>query len=107
MELQEFVTTALVQIVQGVAKAREDVAQFGAAVGSDPVYGYTKEAATITDDKSRPWTKVEFDILLTEATGTATRAGIGVFLGAVGLGAQGTSQDSTQSHSPIKFAVPG
>ena len=106
MNLQEFIRTALVEIVAGVADARAEVQKHGASVGSMKLYGYLKEAKVITNEDEQPVTQVEFDIALADTSGTSTKGGIGVFLGSVGLGSQGASQAETASHSRVKFSVP-
>ncbi|WP_028571856.1 hypothetical protein [Desulfonatronum lacustre] len=106
MNLQEFVKTALADIIAGVADARPEAHKHGANVGSNRVYGHVKDAKVITDEKDRPVTTVEFDIALAEASAKDTKGGIGVFLGTVGLGSQGSSHGESSSHSRIKFSVP-
>lgn len=106
MNLQEFVRTALTEIVAGVAEAKEECKKHGASVGSNAVYGHLKEAQIVTDNDGKPVSRVEFDIALAEAKATDPKSGIGVFLGAVGLGAQGTSPSESLSNSRIKFSVP-
>jgi hypothetical protein len=106
MELQEFIKTALTEIVAGVAEASEEAASLGGRVGTMQLYGYIKEHKVITDENDNPVALVDFDIALAEAAGTDTKGGIGVYLGAVGLGSQGASHGETSSHSRIKFSVP-
>ncbi|MDO9165059.1 MAG: hypothetical protein Q7U13_03035 [Rhodoferax sp.] len=106
MDLQEFIKKALVDIVAGVADAREEAQKQGATIGSNPVYGHLREAKIITDKSERPVSNVEFDIALAEANAKDTKGGIGVFLGTVGLGTQGASHGESSSHSRIKFSVP-
>jgi hypothetical protein len=106
MNLQEFIKTALTDIISGVAEAREVAKSHGASVGSNRAYGYLREAKIITDEKDRPITSVEFDIALAEANAKDTKGGIGVFLGTVGVGSQGASHGETSTHSRIKFSVP-
>ena len=50
--------------------------------------------------------KVEFDVAVTASTGTATKGGIGIMVGAIGLGSQGKSEAQDSSISRIKFLVP-
>jgi small neutral amino acid transporter SnatA (MarC family) len=45
-------------------------------------------------------------VAVTATDGTKTKGGIGVFVGAVGLGSQGQSEELKQSMSKIKFTVP-
>ena len=106
MNLREFIREALTEIVSGVAEARISAAEHGALVGSDQVYGYTKEAKILTDNNGRTVSLVEFDIALAAADARDTKGGIGVFLGSVGLGSQGASHGETSSNSRIKFSVP-
>lgn len=106
MELQEFITTALTEIVAGVAKASDLAGEHGGKVGSMKLYGHVKDNKVMTDEDERPVTTVEFDIALAEASSKDTKGGIGVYLGAVGLGSQGASHGEESTHSRIKFTVP-
>ena len=106
MNLQEFIKTALSEIIAGVGEARIEGKKHGAPIGSIRMYGPTREAKIITDSKDRPITNVEFDIALAEASATDTKGGIGVFLGTVGLGSHGASHGESSSNSRIKFSVP-
>lgn len=105
MELQEFIKTALTEIVAGVAEASKAAREHGGSVGSMMLYGYLKENKIITDESSRPVSTVEFDIALAEGISKDTKGGIGVYLGTVGLGSQGASHGEASSHSRIKFSV--
>lgn len=106
MNLQEFIKTALSEIVAGVFDARVEAQKYGATVGVARLYGHVKEAKVITDDHDRPVSYIEFDIALAEANSKDTKGGIGVYLGAVGLGSQGASHGETSTNSRIKFSVP-
>ena len=106
MELQEFIKTALSQIVSGVAEASELAKEHGGSVGNMRLFGYAKENKLLKDSQNRLVTNVEFDIALAEVSGTETKGGIGVYLGAVGLGSQGASHGEASTHSRIKFFVP-
>lgn len=106
MNVQEFIKTAITEIVAGVSEARETTKEYGAIVGSDKPYGYVKDNKIMTDAKGRQITLVEFDIALANTDSTDTKGGIGVFLGAVNLGSQGASHGESSNHSKIKFTVP-
>ena len=106
MELQEFIKTALVEIVAGVSEASKASKEHGGSVGSMMLFGYTKENKILTDQNGRPVSTVEFDIALAEGSSKDTKGGIGVYLGAVGLGSQGGSHGESSTHSRIKFSVP-
>lgn len=106
MELQDFIKKALSEIIVGVAEASKTAREHGGSVGSMKLYGYVKENKVITDENDRPVATVEFDIALAEANSKDTKGGIGVYLGAVGLGSQGASHGEASTHSRIKFSVP-
>ena len=106
MELKEFISTALSEIVAGVSEAGVSAKEHGAKIGSMELYGYLREAKVVTDEGQNPVSQVEFDIALAEGKSTDTKGGIGVYLGAVGLGSQGASHGEHSSNSRIKFSVP-
>ncbi len=106
MELKEFIKTALTEIVEGVSEASEEAGKHGATIGSTELYGYLKEAKVTTNVDSLPVSQVDFDIALTEAKKSDTKGGIGVHLGALKLGSDGSSHNENGSHSRIKFSVP-
>jgi hypothetical protein len=104
MNLQEFIKTALIDIVAGVADASTEATKHGASIGSTVLFGNTKDKTV--NASNLPLATVEFDIALAEGSSKDTKAGIGVYLGAIGLGSQGASHGETTSHSRIKFSVP-
>lgn len=106
MNLQEFIESALTEIVAGVGKASESAKTHGGSIGAMELYGHVRENKILTDAKGRPVVMVEFDIALADANSKDTKGGIGVYLGAVGLGSHGTSRDEASTHSRIKFSVP-
>ena len=106
MNLREFIREALVETVAGVAEARSEASKHGALIGSDPLFGNTKEAKILNDCNGRTVSFIEFDIALANTDSKETKGGIGVFLGSVGLGSQGVSHGETSSNSRIKFSVP-
>lgn len=75
MNLEEFIKVALAEIISGVAAARDEAAKHGAVVGSDRVYGHTKETKLLTDDSGRTVSLIEFDIVLAEASAKDTKGG--------------------------------
>ena len=104
MNLQDFVKTALVDIVVGVANANAELKQHGSEAGSIPVYGDVKGLRT--DNNGKQIQTVEFDVALADSSSTDTKGGIGVLLGAVNLGSHGASRGESSSTSRIKFSVP-
>ena len=108
MKLQDFVSETLTQIVNGVRDAQENAAKVGGQVNPD---GYQVPFKHLQGQR---WNKengdtideVHFDVAITTEEGAETKGGIGVFVGAIGLGSQGASAESNSSVSKVQFSVP-
>jgi hypothetical protein len=103
VELKEFVSEVLQQIVMGVKSAQEVVASTGGAVNPAMDSG---TAGTFDRRSGTPIQNVHFDVALSTAEGTKTKGGIGVVVATFALGSQGQSEASTSSLSRITFSVP-
>ncbi|ELB2899435.1 hypothetical protein QNE73_004503 [Vibrio alginolyticus] len=115
MELNQFISTALVQIAKGIEEASEELKDSNAIInprnvigtnGTDDqkVYGY------LADDSSRRLRKavqlIDFDVAVIAAEGSTTKGGLGIKVGGIGIGTQGQNEDKTTSESRIKFSIP-
>lgn len=107
MDLKDFVSQTLSQIIEGVHEAHNIAVQNNAEVnpqitsnhdqmGKQGILWGVKGAVQI----------VKFDVALTVTEGTGTKGGIGVFAGAINLGSSGESQSSNMSVSRVQFCVP-
>jgi len=107
MELQEFISATLIQVLEGVrdAKAHQLTQNDGGQINphtvgtKHPDKQVSQETKTIVQD-------VEFDVAVTVEKGTETKGGILVVLGAVSLGSSGKSDKSSATVSRIKFSIP-
>ena len=114
MDLATFIKESLVQIARGIEGANEALADTSAKVnprgimpspkGDTKFYGYLNE----NDPKKylRVVQEIEFDVAVYASEGTETKGGIGIMVGAIGLGSQGKSQAGSTSESRLKFTVP-
>jgi hypothetical protein len=100
MELKNFVSATLREIIEGVAEARAVVKNIDPNAAINPMLG-SGTGATYT-----PIQNVEFDVAVTATSATGTKGGIGIMVGPVALGSQGKSDRSNQLASRIKFVVP-
>jgi len=106
MKLQEFVSETLKEIIAGVKEAQKYAELEGAWISprmfspakSEVRYFAEKDHATIE--------QIEFDVAVTSTEGSATEAGAGIFVAAIGLGVKGKSDTSSSSISRIKFSIP-
>ena len=91
MELQEFVKETLLQITKGVKEAQEEARSYGGVVNPRLVQDATN---------------VEFEVGLTESSEDKTKKGIGVLLGGLKGGIDGSDSRTTSSVTKIRFTVP-
>jgi hypothetical protein len=107
VELKDFVSETLRQIIGGVREAQKLAAEHGGKVVPDKIAFRTDQGLQLWDKRDgTPIQMIEFDVAVTTTEGTTTKGGVGVFVGPVGLGSQGQSNASNQSISRIKFCVP-
>ncbi|MEJ2440075.1 MAG: hypothetical protein P8Z72_10470 [Gammaproteobacteria bacterium] len=107
MDLKEFISETMIQIISGVVEAQEQEKTIGGTVsprltaGSEfgAQHGFLRAeggAAQI----------VQFDVALTAKEGSGSKGGIGIVSGIVSLGTSGQSQEENASVSRVKFSVP-
>jgi hypothetical protein len=100
MELHEFVRETLVQIIRGVLDAQGDAAIAGGSAAIVPVTpGVSRVNSSVYQD-------VTFSLAVTAASGTATKGGIMVVAGVLGLGSHGESRAQQEASSRVSFAIP-
>jgi len=109
MNLKDFVEETINQIASGVVAAQKHATgtESGVIINPKGTTTSTRGQLILSNDKTaRSVQEIDFDVAVTVSDGTTTRGGIGVFVGPVGLGAQGKSEATNQSVSRIKFSVP-
>ena len=109
MDLQEFITETLTQIINGVVAAQEIAAKHGAEVNPFLAGGPSINSAHGFISTKRSGINaqvVSFDVALTVKEGTGTKGGIGIFAGAVNVGSSGQSSEENSSVSHVKFTIP-
>lgn len=106
MDLQEFLSEAITQVVNGVADAQQKTAGSSAKVnpeflkrGGEPDMGFTPTTEGMAS-------VLRFDIALTTTEGTDTKGGIGVATGIFNLGSAGASSAENSTVSRVQFNVP-
>lgn len=108
MNLQDFISQALIEIAAGV----KDAQARAPGVNQRPQHIYTQSKTGGSNlilglgKNNNPIHMVEFDVAVTSSEGTETKGGIAVVSGLISLGSQGKSQENSQSVSRIKFKVP-
>ena len=107
MKLQEFVSETLKEIIAGVKESQKYAESEGAWVSPRMFTRGDKTSIRYLADKDHAnIEQIEFDVAVTSTEGSATEAGAGIFVAAIGLGAKGKSDASSSSVSRIKFSIP-
>ena len=110
MELREFVSETLKELIDGITSAQEYAAQKGASINPQGMTHVGELGLVVvenTNQRQYPMLQtLEFDVAITVMEGTDAKAGIGVFAGAIGVGTQARMQDSNMTVSRVRFSVP-
>jgi hypothetical protein len=107
MELKEFVTESLMQIVEGIADAQKRLKDSGSEAIINTNMTATDVGHVVTGGRRRPVEFVEFDVAVVANEGTEMKGGMGLTVASllkIEAGAKGNQ--STGSESRIKFKVP-
>jgi hypothetical protein len=89
MDLKDFVSETLKQIIDGVKDAQQTANTKGAVI-----VPYSQGAE-----------KIEFDVAVTAVEGTETAGKAGISVWSIGAGVSGKSESSTSTVSRIRFSV--
>ncbi|TGD70331.1 hypothetical protein E4634_21170 [Mangrovimicrobium sediminis] len=112
MNLKQFVSESLVEIIEGITDAQARIASEDAQVVPNVSNLFTKSQSGGTnlalgwDSNGNLIHILEFDVAVTATEGTETKGGIGVVAGMFAVGSQGRSEEMSQSISRLKFRVP-
>ncbi len=108
LQLEDFVSETLKQIINGVKSAQKHAAEYGARINPDSLTFRTDQGhVKMWDQKTGIVAQeVDFDVAVTTSQESKTKGGVGIFVGPVGVGSQGQSGAASQSVSRIKFNVP-
>jgi hypothetical protein len=107
MELAEFVTLSIQQVIKGVAGADKTAVENHARINPAiaPVdRNHVKSVSHLAGGDIL--TMVSFDVAVTTVEESGKKGGIGIFVGSIGIGAQGHREAASQSASRIQFTVP-
>jgi len=106
MELRQFISDALTQLVDGVIDAQVNAKGKGALIapGQETVILFPRDNSEPRFSRERQ--VVEFDVAITVFESAGGKVGVGVFGGGVSLGAQAKGETSNQTLSHLKFSVP-
>lgn len=105
MELKDFVSQSLQQIIEGARDAQNSLADEGAFVGRDIVAPQVPSGGgnliDDTDGKGQ-CTRVDFDVLVSAETSGAGKMNLKVF----GVGAEGGGDHTASRANRLTFSIP-
>lgn len=104
MELKDFISQTIIDIVAGVKDAQDILG--GNII--NPHIEYTLEDRNMTDIKNKRITieTIKFKVGLTESTSSGTKNGIGVFLPKISIGHENDKANEQQSITSVEFSGP-
>ena len=105
MELKDFVSETLKQVMQGVKMAQENAAEVG---------GTINPSGFIVPGKSMPvhtgmnlvGQMINFDIVVSTHDTDKAKGGVGIFVGEIGVGVRGEAESQSTAVNRIQFSVP-
>ena len=102
MELKEFISETLIQIIEGVTDAQKKTEKSGAII--NPAYTKNQEQKITSH---YPYIGlVDFEVALTNTDEKGGKVGIGVWFANVGAGAQHKTDVKSLAVNNVKFSVP-
>ncbi len=104
MELKQFISETLFQLIDGVVEAQSKVDSLGGRIIPHVRIQDQKSLYRTNDDL--PVIFVDFDVSVEAQEGTGTKGGIGVVTGMFNLGSSGESKENKQLSNRIKFSIP-
>lgn len=112
MELQQFVTAVIKEIIAGLNEASKAVSETGAIINPRSVKPFHADCGHLfgqietTCGQPRLVHKIDFDVAVTASEGKETKGGIGIAIANIGLGTSGKADTTQSTTSRIKFSVP-
>jgi hypothetical protein len=104
MTLGDFVTETIMQIADGVKNAQEKTKDAGCLVCPKK---YTNNVQnTIKGYYGEYISLIDFTVVLQNTTDSENKAGVGVWLGGVAIGAKGENANRELTVTTVKFSVP-
>ena len=106
MELREFVSETLKQVIDGVKLAQDHAQKQGAKINPQNAYLTSRgDYLVARENKSPVVQQIEFDVAVTTAEGAQAKGGLGIFVAGVGMGTQGQIESKDSTVSRVKFSV--
>jgi len=106
IELKDFISQSLIQIIDGVRVAQQHASDHKAKVVPQLQPGSGPSDALRTHPDSRPLQNIDFDVAVQASTKDQAEGQIGILIATLGIGVKGSEETETSAISRIKFSIP-
>lgn len=112
MELSEFISLSISEIINGIEKARIVAADRGVIVSPNKMVTMDSSKMMVFDDSKGeprfgiPVCMVDFEIAITEIQTSENKVGLGVAFSILNGGASKSKGDESNNYSKVKFSIP-
>lgn len=106
MELKDFISETLSQLLEGIIEAQNKSAQIGGRIVPYIRPSERQNEITVKTRDHMPIIFVDFDVSIVAGEDKGSKATIGVVAGLFGGGVQGHSSENLQTANKIKFKIP-
>lgn len=107
MELNEFITSVITNIVDGVVTAQEKCNDSGCVINPSGVSMTDRGMLFTGGSDGREFIQsIEFEVGLNKSNQEGSKSGIGVLLGNINIGKTGSNDEFISSITKIKFVIP-
>lgn len=104
MDLKEFTKQAILQLVNGVNEANQELERLGASI---PTYNVKNSKRYIqTSEGYRDVVDLDFDVAITASEVSGKEGGGGLKVASLNLGGKVESKTENQTISRVKFSLP-
>ncbi|MGH2620080.1 MAG: hypothetical protein ACRDHG_05855 [Anaerolineales bacterium] len=106
IELKDFISNTLTQLIDGISIAQEYAQVNGAIINPADRFPSNFEKMSRTDKGLRLVHIIEFDVAVTVAENKQLKGGIGIVVPELSLGYQGMMDNQKSSVSRVQFSIP-
>jgi hypothetical protein len=106
VELRDFISNALTQLIDGMVSAQEYAQTKGAVINPAERFMSNFEKMSRTEHNQKLVNVIEFDIAVTVAENKQLKGGIGIIVPEISLGYQGLINNQKNAISRISFSIP-
>jgi len=105
MELKDFVSETLKQVMEGVKMAQEKAAEVGGTVNPQG-FLFSGKSVPVNRMGDLVGQVINFDIVVSTHDMDKAKGGVGIFVGEIGIGVRGEAESQSTAVNRIQFSVP-